>query len=224
MPPDQTNQTNQFYQNQNQILPTPSTSRKKLVVGMVVLVLAIVIAIIGASSFHKTPKGSTPAPSKPSGTTNTTGVQTSALAVVNKYLQAREDSVGVDQSSPTSWILSVQPITTTAWYAQLQPPTNSSTGTVGASYYIARSHNYIVKADATSCVWDDEIIQHTSTTGAIRCGLSDVTIDKTTSLPVQASTIPFGWVYTGQQIPPIIWVVNQNGTWLVNNDTTGQGQ
>jgi hypothetical protein len=200
--------------------PIYSSRRAKIILIIVVIMVVAALALLGASSHKTTQTKLTTAPSVP--TSNPAGIPTGALKTIASYLQAREDSNGADQSSPTSWLTTVQPITTASWFAQLQP-SQSSTSSVSSNYTIAQSGGYIVQADVTGCVWDNEIAQTTPTSGVVSCSLTDTTEYKSNHQPVTVSTLPYAWVYSGQQQPAVLWLVNQSGVWLVNNDTTGDG-
>jgi hypothetical protein len=147
-----------------------------------------------------------------------------AIAAVTQYLQAREDSVGADHTTPTAWLDSVKPIITPSWLAALTPRGMPSTGDVNNEYRLAHEQGYVVKATVSGCAWNNILLQSTSSKGAIACGLTDSTIEKGTGQEIPAEQLPFEWTRTGHQAPATIIVERQNGHWLVSKDATGQGQ
>jgi hypothetical protein len=183
--------------------------RKKLAIaGLGLLLLIIVVVVIGARK-NAAPQGGK-APSA------------EVLAVVQKYIQAQEDSVGADQSSPTSWIDGLKSITTTAWFAKLQPVDNPSTGTTPYNFTLAHQNNYTVKANLSGCAWDNITLKPTADKGLVNCSLSDETIQRTTGKSIPAADLPFGWTAVGPQDSPRLVLVKQAGKWLVNGDLSGQ--
>ncbi len=143
------------------------------------------------------------------------------LAVVNAYIQARENAVGADQTTPTAWIAKVQQITTTSWFTELQPKGDSSTAGGLADYYLAHRNGYIVKTRLSQCIWDFKIALPTANNGVVYCELNDTTVSQATGAVISASSLPFGWSHTGRQIPLTLKLVKQNHSWLVNEDISG---
>ncbi len=141
-----------------------------------------------------------------------------AINVVTKYLQAREDSVGADQASPTSWLGRVKSITTSSWYSQLQPSGSTQTSSVSSEYQVAHSKGYIVKASASNCFWSLEAMTPTANEGVMYCGLVDATVQRSTGNKLPAATLPFGWSRSGTQPAATLHVIKQNGNWLVDDD------
>lgn len=139
------------------------------------------------------------------------------INVVTQYVQSREDSVGVDQASPDSWLSSVKPITTSNWYTHLQPVQNSSTGTVPNDYRFAHNFKYIVKATVYNCVWGG-YTKPTDTSGTVFCSLTDNVYSSTNGSQILPASLPFGWTHSGEQSPVYIKVILQGGSWLVDGD------
>lgn len=190
-------------------------SRRVLIIVALIAVLILVAGIILAlrdSNNSKLPSAGNSQPPQ------------AAVRVTSVYLQAREDSVGFDQSSPTSWLNTVKSITTPAWFARLQPNPDTPTTNVPGDYRLAHSHHFKVRADVSNCVWDRQIAVPTSSSGTMSCSIYDNTINAATGTIVPLASLPFGWAHNGQQLPAIISLVKQNGTWLVGLDTSGQGQ
>jgi hypothetical protein len=188
-------------------------SRKKLAL-ILLIILVVVVLLISFSSHRK--KNSNPVLSST--------LSSEALSVVTKYLQARENSVGADQSTPNSWLIAVQPITTTSWFSQLQPNPNPSTSNTSNDYRQAHQYNYSIKVYLSGCTWSNNLASQTATQGAVACRLSDTTIDRATNTTVPALSLPFGWTHNGQQVPPKLDLIKQNGQWFINGDSTGEGQ
>lgn len=188
-----------------------NSNKRKLVYATAAL-LIIIIAVIGLSlSGDKKPKAGKE-PSK------------EVLTTVQAYVQAQENSIGADQTSPNSWLDRVKPITTSAWYKSLAPPPNPSTGDASYNYTFAHQKNYTVKAILTNCVWDSTLSPPTDQAGLVDCQLQDQTINRSTGGIIAASDLPFAWTATGKQLDPRISVVQQVGKWLVDGDLTGQAQ
>lgn len=184
------------------------------------LILLVVIIVIGLtllslhSSHGSSQVGSPKAYAAPS---------QQALSTIKQYLQAREDSVGADQSSPTAWLSKIKPFVTGPWLARLQPNRNSSTSSVPFDYIYAHQNGFIVHTSVTGCYWQGLHAQPTAASGDVLCSLSDETINKTTGAVVPASSLQIGWTRTGQQPAPNLSLVYQSGHWLINSDDTGAG-
>ncbi len=146
------------------------------------------------------------------------------LDVVQTYVQAREDAVGADMGSPTSWIDRVKPIVTSAWYDTLKPPEVAPTGNVPFDFVTAHQNSYVVKASLTNCSWDSILQKPSSDMGLVVCNLKDKTINRTTGAEISAGSLPFGWSFTGSQTPVQINMIKQGSKWLVGGDSTGQAQ
>jgi hypothetical protein len=209
-----------------------NTPRSKLIVVAIVAVVMLLGLGLYANRKHSpsstSQSGQSGSASSGSGSSssstssnNTNKPTAAAVAVVRKYIQAQQDSVGADQTSPTSWLASVQAITTPSWFASLQPQT-SSTGNVPADYNTAHDNNYIVTAAMTSCIWNLQYPPPTATSGTIYCQFSDTTLNKADNTPVTGSSLPFGWTETGPQSPVSVQIVNQGGSWLVTNVPTSR--
>lgn len=148
-----------------------------------------------------------------------------AIDVATKYLQARENSNGADQSSPEDWLNSIKSITTDAWFKQLQPNVNATGSGVTEEYRIAHENGYIVKATLSGCTWvKNSLNTPTTESGTIRCDLTDKTTSQVTGNEVPATSIPFGWSHNGQQQPAVLNLVKQNGAWLVNGEGTDNSE
>ena len=146
------------------------------------------------------------------------------LDIVQTYVQAREDAIGADMASPTTWLDSIKPIVTSAWLNTLQPSENASTGNVPFDFVTAHQNSYVVKASLSNCSWDSILQKPSGDRGLVVCNLNDKTINRTTGAEINASNLPFGWSFTGKQTPVQISVVKQNDKWLVDGDSTGQAQ
>lgn len=193
--------------------PKRALSNRKLAVISIIILLSIALVLL---STHHGAKPKTTAKA-----VTTAQPPASALNVVSKYLQAREDAAGADQTSPTSWLAAVQPISTKSWFTQLQPTGSSSASSVPYTFTLAHQNGYTVKASAQNCIWTRDAAQPTTVSGTVSCSLYDVTyVD---GLVVGAASLPFGWPYNGQQPPAVLKVVKQGTSWLVDGDLTGTG-
>lgn len=187
--------------------------RKRLVAFVIVLVIVIFAILLGLMLGARQ-SNAPEAYSKPSD---------EVMAVVTKYIQSREDSIGADQSSPTSWLKDVKAITTASWFASLQPVSNPSTGGVPYSYTYAHQKSYVVKANLNTCYWEGLSGGPTKNGGTVLCALSDTTIDMDSGKVIPASSLQIGWTRTGKQLAPRLELVMQNHQWLVNGDSSGLG-
>lgn len=141
----------------------------------------------------------------------------SVVNAVARYVQAREDSVGVDQSDPFSWLTSITSVATAEWFASLQPNPNAQTCGC-AEFNIAHDHNWVVRAQIENCIWDlEQGGPPTATHGAVDCSVTDTTIDRATGAPVPPQSLPSGYTHSGSQ-PTVLSVVQRNGAWLINYD------
>ncbi|HEX3081974.1 MAG TPA: hypothetical protein VHQ86_01860 [Candidatus Saccharimonadia bacterium] len=191
-----------------------------IAVGAIIGVIIIVYAVIqvagnkGGSSPQPTKtSNATPAPTLPPLDVNPPA---EAVTVITAYVQARENSVGADQSSPTAWLATVRPLLTPTYFATIQPPADGSTSTGSAEYTTAHANGYTVKALVTDCVWDIEQGQPTDAGGSIACTLNDETHIGTNNL--NSNQVPFGWSRIGRQSMVVMKMVKQNGAWLINKD------
>ena len=211
-----------------------SNTRSRLilvVVFAVMIVLGVVFYLLHSAPNKSVSNGSSSSSSSSASSsgTGTTGnpadhpdaVPNGAINVVTSYISAQQDAVGADQSSPTSWIASVQSITTPSWFAELQPK-QSSTGSTPNEYRVAHSNNYTVQASLSGCIWDKRFPHPVPTSGTIYCQLNDTTINQATGATVTGSSLPFGWSRTGSQSPVDVSVVQTNGNWLVSNIPAAQ--
>jgi hypothetical protein len=134
------------------------------------------------------------------------------LSTADNYIQAREDSVGEDQASESSWFATIQPDTTAAFLAELQQDGEINNG----DYITAHNDGFTVKADVSGCTWS----LTDSTSGTLSCSLTDQTISAASGTEADPVTIPFGWTHNGQQPAVILNFVDQNNVWLISGDTT----
>src|SRR5438105_3876627 len=121
-----------------------------------------------------------------------------AIASITKYLSAREDSVGADQTSPTFWLNIVKPLVTQEMLTSLQPNPNNQTSSVSNEYYTAHNNGYVVKASVNNCIWSLEAMEPTANAGIIYCELTDKTVNKSTGFEIPASSLPYGWSRNGK--------------------------
>ncbi|HVS58458.1 MAG TPA: hypothetical protein VHD60_01835 [Candidatus Saccharimonadales bacterium] len=186
----------------------PLRRNRLIVIGVVLVFFVALLFLVFYRSHPSSSQNIAAAPPQP------------AISVVEAYVQAREDQVGADQPSPTSWLAIIKPLTTSSWFTQLQPPSQSAGG-AGADYFTAHTQGYVVKASLSNCVWNTNVTP-TTTQGVISCALSDSVIQQSTGQAVPASSLPFGWTRNDRQLPVTIKVVNQSGKWLVDSDLSGQ--
>jgi len=179
-------------------------------------------------SYHtRTPSTTTPAKAKntpgtsTTTTTSSTAVITAAvLSALVRYVQAREDQDGADQSTPSSWVQSISSVVTPSLLATLQKSNNTAVG----PWELGHQHKLIVAADVSHCAWDLGVESHTATAGAVTCALRDVTESAATHQTIPPSQIPFGWPFNGTQSSGVsLKFVKQGGTWLISQDVSGRG-
>lgn len=196
------------------MVPGGFSKRQRLVLGLAGLLSISLLIFAGLHSGHKSvPKTSTITDAAP---------PAAAIKVTVAYIQAHEDSVGADQTSPTSWLDKIKPLTTASWYGKLQPPKSVSTSNTPYNYTLAHSQGYTVKASVSSCIWDRQVMTPTSTSGAVTCSVYDNTYGSDGRV-ILSGNLPFGWAATGQQSAAVLKIVLQNGAWRVDSDLTGQG-
>jgi len=208
----------------------PASSRKKIII----LVALGVICLIGLLTFtqnrsKKVSQTSTsPQPSSVAHATSTPlpdpHPARDVIALVTNYVQARENSVGADQATPNSWLASVKPISTTAWFAELQPGQKGSAGSATAEFNLAHNNDYIVSANLSKCIWNFKLGLPTPNAGDIYCELTDSTLSRSTQAVIPDESLPFGWSHNGAQAAVTLKLIKQNGTWLINDDTSGADQ
>jgi hypothetical protein len=208
--------------------PDPQKTRL-ILIGIGVFAVICIIGLILAFTSHgkKGADGNTSASPSPEasaspGVADEGTLPPEIIPLVTAFAQARENAVGVDQPTPTSWISAVQSIITPKFLAQLQPPTDGTAGSASGEFNIAHDNGYVVKATLDNCNWDLERTKPTATSGSVFCNLTDTTINKATGAAASEGTIPFGWSHTGTQLPLIVEVVKQNGKWLINTDVSGE--
>lgn len=190
------------------------------------LVVVGALIVLGGAAFYWIGRGKTPPTTNPAASTtqdNKYIPQKEVTAVVQKYVQARENRVGDNHHRPTDWLLEVQTITTPGWFATLQPSSKNPTGNASAEYYTAHDNHYVVKARVSGCMWDVEDKKPTATSGDVYCDLTDTTYSSVSDQEVPSGQLPFGWTHFGPQTPVVLEMVKQDGKWLVNEDATGQG-
>ena len=211
---------------------------------LVLLSTAILLSACG-SSHHKSAPATTipPPPGIPVPTTTTAPTTTTtlppppsapvvspdAVLTITKYVSAREDSIGADQTSPTSWLGQVKPLMTPAGYATAPQygPLSS-----GGAYATAHQMNWKISTSVSSCVWaiqgnepTGSSSAATSTTapitqGQVTCTLDDTVVNSATGAPIATSTLPYGWAATGAQPPVVVSLIDQGGVWLIDADTS----
>lgn len=186
------------------------TRFKVLIIAALLIVAALIYVLVNQNGHNNNAQNNS----------NLTPPQ-SAINVISEYIQARENAVGADQSSYNVWISTVKSIVTAAWYASIQPATNSSTGSVPRDYYIAHANGWIVKASVSNCVWTGS---NSSSTRSVDCSISDQTIDKSSGTAVPISQIPFGWGHNGLQPAQAFKIVSQSGHWLIDSVTASQSE
>ncbi|MBV8981624.1 MAG: hypothetical protein JO086_12045 [Acidimicrobiia bacterium] len=158
-------------------------------------------------------------------TTTTTTSDTPSpevLAATTAFVDRREDRVGADQPSLTSWLPGVHPYVTSAMYARLQPRPDDPTGTPRGDFDIAHQRGYVVRAHPTNCIWDLQKPAPTPTSGWVYCDLTDTTVDAVTGAPVSQAVLDAHWTENGPQDPLIVAVVKNGDRWYVDEDATGQ--
>jgi hypothetical protein len=137
--------------------------------------------------------------------------------LVESYVQARDNANGADQATPTNWLAEVKSITTPSWFAELQPPANSQTGSTPADFITSHQKGYKVKAEVKNCIWNYKVAKPTSTSGVVYCQVDDKTIFADSNTDVPSRSLPFGW--SGNSSYSVTFqVVKSNGRWLINDD------
>src|SRR5579859_237023 len=144
-------------------------TRRMFITTVVILILAAIVVFF-VLPHH--PKNTTN-----SSTATVTKPLSEAIDVSTKFIQARENAVGADQPTPSSWLTNIKSLVTDSLFSTLQPA-GSTTSNTSADFYTSHSNGYLVKANLTDCSW----IVNTSDTasGIISCALNDSTIDQKT--------------------------------------------
>jgi hypothetical protein len=150
-------------------------------------------------------------------------VSKEALAAISRYEQAKQNSVGADQTSPSSWLNEIKPITTPSFWSSLQPNSSSTTSDVSYDYTYAHQNNLVVRISLSNCYWSSIYAKPTANSGVVLCGLNDTTINSKTGQTVPVDSLQFGWTRTGKQTPPNLTLVKLNNHWLIESDNTGKG-
>ncbi len=150
------------------------------------------------------------------------GLPLNIITTAATYIKAHENAIGADQSSPTSWVKLVKPISTSEWYRRLQPTSDSSTGSSSYSYSVAHENNYRVAAVVNDCIWvGTEPNLKTSTSVKIQCAVYDNVVTSN-GIAVTPGSLPYGWASVGQQSPTVLTLVEQNSQWLVDDQPVDQ--
>ena len=150
------------------------------------------------------------------------GVPDSIIKPVTTYIQAHEDAIGADQTSPTSWLDSVKSVTTTEWFKKLQPPQDNSTGSASFPYTTAHNSGYRVAARVSDCNWVGVSPDLGNTTSVkVLCSVYD-SVFTTQGVAIPSSSLPYGWASVGQQAPVVLSLVKQSSSWLVNDQPVDQ--
>jgi hypothetical protein len=186
--------------------------RTRLITGLIIALALIIFLAIYSHSNNQTPLKS--------GKT----LPDEVLNVAKQYIQAREDSMGADQSSPTSWVNSVKGVLSEDWFNKLQPPASSTTGSTPYNFTFAHQNGYVIKSNLSHCGVNDILFKPTDSNAVVACSLEDQTVKQSTGVAIAAADLPLGWSYVGKQTPPQILLVKQNGKWLIDGDATAQGQ
>ena len=189
-------------------------SRNKLIILIAVVALLLILIVLAAGS-HKKTDNSQSIWSKP---LPDASLPKDVMTVVEKFIAARDNSVGISQSSPTSWLTSVQSITTAEYFQELHP-TQNSTGISSADYMTAHQSGFNVEVKLDNCIWDYKVAPPTGTKGAVLCDVTDTTVDQG-GHEVSAQDLPFGWTEVGTK-PAVLSMVKENGRWLVADDLSG---
>jgi|SRR6185369_11220060 len=203
---------------------------KLLLIGGAAVVVVAIIAVTFATSNHGATPTATPTPQASATPAHIsdpllapgTPVPAQLVASVVAFVQSRENNVGANQTSPTAWLKAIQPFLVPSYFNQLQPPLSSRVDGGSAEFKMAHDNNYIVNAVVTSCVWDVEQGQPTTTKGDVVCDVTDNTTKGINGPVIPDSGLPFGWTRTGRQPAAIVEAVNQNGTWLINKDASNE--
>jgi len=177
------------------------------------------------------PPGSTTTTPLPTNPTPQNPIPAAILATIKSYASARENSIGANQTSPTSWLTQVAPLMTAAGLASAKQYSPLSTG---GSYAIAHQNNWIISASVTNCVWASQENEPTGQTvpsttvgpltqASVNCVLNDTVEDSTSHQPIPSASLPYGWDRAGPQPPLSLVLVNQNGKWLISSDNSSAG-
>ncbi len=197
-------------------LNTPDRNRaRNIILLIIILIVAATAYLLFSNRGSKLPKPNT----QP-----TLDVQN----IVNTYLQAKEDRVGADRTTTTSWLNDIKPVVTSGLLDSLQPKGTSPTSNVPYNYTYAHNNDYIVRVSISNCKWSSEGLKPTSSNGVdhgvIICKLVDETVNRTSQQAIPPSSLQFGWPYSGQQQSPVLGLVKQNGHWLIEGDATGNNR
>ena len=182
--------------------------KKRLIIGATLfVVMVIVVGLLTSGSAKKSMNN---------------GISDSIIKPVTIYIQAHENSIGADQTSPTSWLDSVKSVTTAEWFKSLQPPQDNSTGSASFPYTTAHENGYKVIAKVSDCNWVGASPDpDTATSVKVLCSVYDSVIT-TKGAAVLSSSLPYGWSSVGQQAPVVLSLVKQSSNWLVNDQPADQ--
>jgi hypothetical protein len=200
-------------------------SRKKFFIWIGLFFIVMILAVLVANSLHSKKSSSINNANETDENRSISTLPQVVLDEVNTYIAAREDSVGVDQTSPTSWLDNIKTITTPTFYSSLVPDPNSPTSSVGNEYYVGHTSGYIVDAVISGCTWDLGTTQPKGSLSSVYvfCNLVDSTIDRASGGPVSIASMPFGWTHYGTRPSPTIGLVkDKTGKYLINEDTVGR--
>ncbi len=137
------------------------------------------------------------------------------MSVVTQYINARENNIGSNQSSPSSWVNNIKNILSSNFYNQIISSYNNSlTGQESNDYITAHNNGFIINANLSNC----SFYQNNPSTTSVSCSLSDTVIYQNDNLLVPINNIPFGFIHSGTQPFVSLGLIKQNGQWLINSD------
>jgi hypothetical protein len=182
--------------------------KRRLIIGAVAFIAIVIIVGLFTNGPTKKPTSA--------------GVPDSIIKPVTTYIQAHEDAIGADQTSPTSWLDSVKSVTTIEWFKSLQPSQDNSTGSASFPYTTAHENDYKVVAKVSDCNWVGVTPDpDTATSVKVLCSVYDsVTTTKGDAVP--SSSLPYGWSSVGQQAPVVLSLVKHSSSWLVSDQPADQ--
>jgi hypothetical protein len=149
----------------------------------------------------------------------------SVVALVVGYENVWQDAISAHNvTSYMSWLARLRPFVTTVIYKQMVANIDCSTNCLPdpAEAYEAEVHNWAVRASVGVCTWDPAPGRPTKTWGDVACGLFDTVVNRATGRPIPTSELPFGWTSVGNLGPTQLFVTKASGSWLVEQDATGE--
>jgi hypothetical protein len=153
---------------------------------------------------------------------DSTKVPAAIVQPASAYIAGREDAIGDDQTSPSSWTNSVKNSITANWYQSLQPVQNSSTGSTPYTYTVAHDNHYRVSAKVTNCIWVGSTPNiSTIKSVTVACSIYDTVVHDNGSI-VEASSLPYGWGNVGRQPVTVVTLEKQGSSWLVSGEPVDQ--